>query len=234
MEAFHEFLLKCPYIDENVIKIGLAVILGVATGIEREYRGRAAGIRTILLVCLGSTIAMLASVHISEVLEKGVNSSIQIDPTRIAQGIVTGIGFLGAGAIIRENKLTIGLTTASLIWFNAGLGILIGLGLYAVAIKAAMIAVFLLILLNLLEKRMNISIYRDISLVASYNKDIYSQACEIITQNQMTITQRHITRDLKKGIMEMTFNVKASKKKMKLDALDALTTLPGVKKVRWG
>ena len=98
----------------------LAILLGGAIGLERESRGRPAGLRTHILVCLGATIIMIASTRMGELTQAlSPASRIQVDPGRIAAGIVTGIGFLGAGAIIRIGDLVRGLTTAGCIWFVA-------------------------------------------------------------------------------------------------------------------
>jgi putative Mg2+ transporter-C (MgtC) family protein len=113
-----------------MLRLALAILLGGAIGLERESRGRPAGLRTHILVCLGATIIMIASTQmaiLSQALPQA--SRIQVDPGRIAAGIVTGIGFLGAGAIIRIGDLVRGLTTAGCIWFVAALGITIGQGL---------------------------------------------------------------------------------------------------------
>lgn len=103
-----------------------AVLAGGIIGAERSYHGRPAGFRTHSLVCMASSLLMLLTVYQIELLPNLPLESIRIDPTRMAQGIMTGIGFLGAGVIMRE-KLTIrGLTTAASIWMTASIGILIG------------------------------------------------------------------------------------------------------------
>jgi putative Mg2+ transporter-C (MgtC) family protein len=221
MEALHHFITSCPLIDDNLFKIFFAIVIGSVMGLEREYRGRAAGIRTLLLVCVGSTIVMLASDHVADTFLVDGESPIRFDPTRIAAGIVTGIGFLGAGAIIRHQKITIGLTTASLIWFNAGLGILIGLGMYTVTLQATILTLILLILFNWLQRRLDVTLYRDISLLADYDKDILDQARKILLQFHFTISQYGIIRDMETKTIEIKFSVKAHKSQVKLEVLDA-------------
>src|SRR5512143_587908 len=109
---------------DAVLRLLLAILLGGAIGLERESRGRPAGLRTHILVCLGATIIMIASTRMGELTQVlSSTSRVQVDPGRIAAGIVTGIGFLGAGAIIRIGDLVRGLTTAGCIWFVAALGI---------------------------------------------------------------------------------------------------------------
>jgi len=109
-----------------LIRIFLSVILGGIIGFERSKKGRPAGLRTHILVAMGSCLIMVTSLYIYE-LYKGKAS---LDPARIAAGVVTGIGFLGAGTIIRSPQEVKGLTTAASIWVSAGIGLAVGSGLY--------------------------------------------------------------------------------------------------------
>src|SRR6478609_2489613 len=115
------------------LRLGLAAVLGGAIGVERELRDREAGIRTHLLVSLGSALFTLVSAYgFHEFLTSG-DAVVRTDPTRIAAQIVTGIGFLGAGAIIREGLSVRGLTTAATLWVVAAIGMACGAGWYGPA-----------------------------------------------------------------------------------------------------
>jgi len=125
-----------PQLIENLIKLGMAVVVGGVLGAEREFRDKAAGFRTLILITVGSTLFTIFS--------------LMMDPgntqTRIAANIVTGIGFLGAGAIIREHGRVGGLTTAATIWLSAALGMGIGAGeLLFVSLSTLAVVVVLLI-----------------------------------------------------------------------------------------
>jgi putative Mg2+ transporter-C (MgtC) family protein len=122
-----------------LIRLTLAVILAGFLGLERERKGRAAGLRTHVLVCLGATLAMIVA---DELARAGV------DRGRIAQGVITGVGFLGAGTIIRVRRSARGLTTAAMVWFVAAMGIAIGLEYYALAIAATAFAGFAVLALE--------------------------------------------------------------------------------------
>ena len=122
----------------------LATILGGVIGFERQARGRAAGFRTHILVCLGSTLFMMTSMFIFEVY-KGIPN---VDPSRIAAQVVTGIGFLGAGTIIRSGESVKGLTTAASLWTVSGIGLAIGCGFYIAGWATAIIALVTLYLLR--------------------------------------------------------------------------------------
>lgn len=123
---------------EFALRILISFIVGSAIGFEREYRSKAAGLRTIIMICLGSTIFTIVS--------------LIIDPDskdRIASTIVTGVGFLGAGVIFKDGLSVTGLTTASTIWIASALGMAIGMGQYFVAFVSSIIV---LVILTLLEK----------------------------------------------------------------------------------
>src|SRR5204862_893755 len=112
---------------EMLARLLAALAAGAFIGYERSYHGRPAGFRTHALVCTASSLLMLVTVYESHWMS-AVAGRVQIDPTRMAQGIMTGIGFLGAGVIIKEGFSVRGLTTAASIWITAAIGILAGIG----------------------------------------------------------------------------------------------------------
>ena len=115
---------------EISLRLGLALAVGALIGLERSYHGRPAGFRTHALVCLSTSLLMLVTVYESAWFRADEPARATIDPTRMAQGIMTGIGFLGAGAIIKEGLSVRGLTTAASIWTTAAIGIMVGIGFY--------------------------------------------------------------------------------------------------------
>ncbi|HEY5900690.1 MAG TPA: MgtC/SapB family protein [Burkholderiales bacterium] len=112
---------------EIVLRLLAALAAGALIGYERSYHGRPAGFRTHALVCTASSLLMLVTVYEAHWVRL---THVQLDPTRMAQGIMTGIGFLGAGVIIKEGLSVRGLTTAASIWITAAIGILAGIGFY--------------------------------------------------------------------------------------------------------
>ena len=132
-------------------KLTLAVMLGGMLGLERELKGRVAGLRTHVVVCLGSTLAMMVS-GFSAMDWAAAGLGGFLDKTRIAQGIITGVGFLGAGTIIHEGSIHRGLTTAAMVWFAAALGIAIGDGYFLVATCAALAVLFCTLGFGFLER----------------------------------------------------------------------------------
>lgn len=129
---------------DDVLSIILAVVFGAAIGLEREISGKAAGLRTNVLICLGAAVFTT----ISRQMAAGTNLSV----TRIAAQIVTGVGFLGAGAIIVDRGGVHGLTTAATIWLVASIGMACGAHLYNLAVIATLIAILVLVGLGQLEK----------------------------------------------------------------------------------
>ena len=128
-----------------------ALVLGLLVGYERSYRGRAAGMRTYALVCMGSTALTVIVGYPSFWYGGHIVLTATPDPTRVIQGIVTGVGFLGAGVILHEGFSTRGLTSAASIWFSSAIGVMIGVGFYLAAIALALFAIFCMTLLNRFE-----------------------------------------------------------------------------------
>lgn len=115
---------------EMCFRLVAALGAGALVGLERSYRGRPAGFRTHALVCTASSLLMLVTVYESLWFSGANAARVVLDPTRMSQGIMTGIGFLGAGVIVKEGLSVRGLTTAASIWMTASIGILMGIGFY--------------------------------------------------------------------------------------------------------
>lgn len=128
-------------LSQVVLRLLLSAVLGAVVGIEREMHKRPAGFRTHILVCLGSALFMLTSVSVALTYSHAGDA----DPSRIAAGVVTGIGFLGAGAIIRYGESIKGLTTAASVWVVAAIGLAVGSGMYVAAITTTAIVFVILV-----------------------------------------------------------------------------------------
>ena len=135
---------------ELIVRLGAAAVLGGLIGFERELHGKVAGFRTYSLVALGSALIMLVSIHIFEVY-KGITS---VDPSRIAAQVISGIGFLGAGTIIRSGTSIKGLTTAAGLWTASGIGLACGLGYFRAAFFATVITIFVLVAFSWVGRRL--------------------------------------------------------------------------------
>ena len=128
-----------------------ALVAGGLIGLERSARGRPAGFRTHTLVCMASSLLMLLTIYQVELLPTLPPEALRVDPTRMAQGIMTGIGFLGAGVIMKEHFTIRGLTTAASIWITSAIGIMFGIGFYFPAVITTLLTLGALALFPKLE-----------------------------------------------------------------------------------
>ncbi|GIP30423.1 methyltransferase [Paenibacillus sp. J23TS9] len=143
-----------PWYIDNVhilLRLLLSVFLGGLVGLERERSNHAAGLRTHILVCMGSTLIIMLSIYGFSEFVHEVN--IRIDPARLASAVITGVGFLGAGTILFTGKSITGLTTAASVWVIAAVGLSIGAGFYFASIAATFLILLTLVVFNKLEQR---------------------------------------------------------------------------------
>lgn len=174
---------------ESLIKIGLAILVGGVIGAEREYQDKAAGFRTLILITLGSTLFTIFS----------LNMDFGNTQTRIAANIVTGIGFLGAGAIVREGGRIAGLTTAATIWLSASLGMGIGAGYLTFVIAATFVTLLVLLVFPKLEARIDrIREARNYEIVlgAGDHKKV-EKLSEILNELSLRVFDHHQTKNEK-------------------------------------
>ncbi len=136
--------------SQIIFRLSLSVILSGLIGLERQIRRRTAGLRTHILVSLGSCLMMLTSLYVFDIYKDLTN----VDPARIAANVITGIGFLGAGAILRDrgDRIT-GLTTAASLWVVAGIGLSVGIGFYSAALVTTVLTLIVLFFLRTAEKK---------------------------------------------------------------------------------
>ena len=136
-----------------------ALLIGTMIGMERSLHGRPAGFRTHSLVCVASALLMLVTVYQNAWMTQVTLDAIRTDPTRMAQGIMTGIGFLGAGVIFKEGLTVRGLTTAASIWMTASIGILVGIGFWFAALVGTLATLIILSAFRYIENRLPSEFY---------------------------------------------------------------------------
>ncbi|MFH1397914.1 MAG: MgtC/SapB family protein [Candidatus Omnitrophota bacterium] len=136
--------------NQVLFRLVMSVFLGGLIGLERQLHRRNAGLRTHILVSLGSCLIMLTSMYVFDIYK----NMADIDPSRIAAGVITGIGFLGAGTIIRDRDGIKGLTTAASLWVASGIGLAVGCGFYTAGLFTALLSLVALILLRKIEATM--------------------------------------------------------------------------------
>jgi len=157
------------------IRLLVATVAGGIIGLERSYHGRPAGFRTHTLVSVASSLLMLVTLYQGSWFAVALPETVRIDPTRMAQGVMTGIGFLGAGVIMREGLTVRGLTTAASIWITAAIGILAGTGFMSAVIMGTVITIGTLTVFRKIEVLMPVQIYAYHTIVFSREK-IMSEA----------------------------------------------------------
>ena len=229
------FGLPMEYID-LLLKLLIATVLSGAIGLEREFHGRAAGIRTHILVCLGATIIMAISQFYQFTFSsQGAESVFRIDPWRIAAGIVTGIGFLGGGAILKSNNLIRGLTTAACIWFVAAIGIVIGIGLFIPAIIVTIVALFVLTALDPLGHWVPSIKYDEIKISsAGESAEKIEDGClKILRRHSIIVQDTYVSACSKIGERNLTLYIRSRGKKNKHEIIRQILSVPNVQNVRW-
>ena len=174
-----------------LIRLSAAAVFGGVIGFERDVHGRSAGLRTHLLVCVGSALFMLVSLATSALLE---GASIRVDPGRIAAQIVTGIGFLGAGVVIKQGASVRGLTTAACLWVTAALGMAVGGGMYWVSGFVTVLTVITLVGLNAFERAFRHDTYRHLTIRTRIDADV-SRILDAVRATGVTVLACDTDRD---------------------------------------
>lgn len=211
-------------ITESFYRLLIACFLGGIIGFERERNHRPAGLRTHLIVCMSSCLAMLISFYILE--EYGGHNNI--DPSRLSQGIMGGIGFLGAGTIIRDGNKVRGLTTAASIWGVACLGLAIGTGLYEISVLFVTIFMTVLVVVAKLENRyIPASITAGLWITVDVNKDNIVKEINKILEKNNGKTER-ISIQVEKEDKIIHLSVKIYNSKRYIDIIESISSIKGV------
>jgi putative Mg2+ transporter-C (MgtC) family protein len=211
----------------------LALVLGGAIGFEREIHGRPAGLRTHVLVCLTSTVLVLASRHVAEIADSGIN--VVFDPQRLAAGIVTGIGFLGAAAVIRSGDIVRGITTGACVWSVAGIGVVIGGGSYGLALVSTVFIVAVLVLLDWVASGLSPVIYRRVIVrgigrrAVSLSEDVSA----VLRTNHIQIQDTSGRQTSTDEPFKLVFHVRCRHKHQAPEMLETIAALEGVASVEW-
>lgn len=205
------------------LRLVLAAVLGAMIGAEREIHGHPAGIRTHMLVALGSGLFTVLSIH-----GFGQGPGVPIDPTRIAAQIVSGIGFLGAGAILKDGIVIRGLTTAASLWATAAVGMAAGAGEYVIGAVGAGIVLISLWPLNAVAERLHGSATPEVQVRLQLDRvDLVGRVSSILLENKLEIgtisTQR-----LSKNSYQADLMVRARRSAGLTAALEALSGVEGI------
>jgi putative Mg2+ transporter-C (MgtC) family protein len=196
-----------PFI--SLIRLLIASFLGALIGLERDVHGRSAGLRTNLIVSLGAAVFTILSEVISTsfIPQYDSTSILSADPTRIAANIIMGIGFIGAGVIIKAGFSVKGITTAACLWLSAGIGMSAGAGFYELALVVTIIGLASLILLNPLERGYAKDAYRSLQIITSNETNI-SQVIDVVKRDGLKIVYLDKERNYETNKLKIIFTVR--------------------------
>lgn len=218
----------------TLLKILMAAVAGSIVGLERERHGRPAGLRTHLLVSVGACLMMILSEAFY--LKYGhldAASAVRLDPARVAAQIITGIGFLGAGVIIKEGLTVRGLTTAACLWVVAGLGMAFGMGLVGLGVIGTAVALFGLLVLKKLEPVIGKDRYLHLAVLAGSEEEIFADLEKIFTSRKLKITDLQSELDLAERVVRYEFVVTGQHSRIGRTLTNEIARLPGIRKIRY-
>lgn len=211
-------------------RLMLAAVLSGFIGFEREFHGRAAGFRTHILLCIGSTLIMLTSMHMFDLYY----GKVIVDPGRIAAGVITGIGFLGAGTIMHFKSSIRGLTTAASLWVVAGIGLAVGSGLYFGAVVTTALTIIALMIFARLEHAMiRKDWYKTIIIETKEGVDQLKSIRCVLEEWHAEITDFEVDH-AKDGVnMLLKLGLKLNSPKHANELIEDVGRLNGVNNVKW-
>jgi putative Mg2+ transporter-C (MgtC) family protein len=216
-------------------KLLLAAILGAIIGLEREIHGRPAGFRTHLLVSLGACLYVITSIHFYTVFGNFSGTQpVGVDPGRVAAQVVAGIGFLGAGAIIREKYSVRGLTTAACLWIAAAIGVACGVGLFGISIVVAILSLLSLMLLKKVELRLTRDTYIYLRLWCEDRPGITTLIDAGLESCNIHPLHASIEKNISAVELHLTYQVRHSSRDLSKGPVDTLAAIPGMKRVSMG
>jgi len=206
----------------------LGTLLGGGIGLERQVHGRPAGFRTHLLVCVASVLLMI----VSQSLGGGPGGeAYRFDPGRLAAGAITGVGFLGAGVILKSGLNVHGLTTAACLWIVSAIGLAVGSGLHLAALLGFAITLGSLWLLRYVEERIPRLAYKQVTVVAD-RETSEEQLRAAVTAHGPSITQLDYELDVGSGRMTYSITIASEHRIFEREIVDALARLPAVRHIR--
>ncbi len=220
-----------------LLRIGSALVAGTVLGIEREAHGRAAGLRTTLLVCLASTLAMILSQGFYfESIHHGGTNGWHPDPARLAAGILTGIGFLGGGAIIRQGNMVHGVTTAAVLWFVTVLGLCFGSGSFLLGWIGFGCALFSVFGLPVIEKLVRNDSYAELYITLKEGASTNDQIRKAILKEGLRIKGMEIEFRVVDQIRVLHFSLKFKRRdavELSQRMIQKVSHFDGVTHVKW-
>jgi putative Mg2+ transporter-C (MgtC) family protein len=218
-----------------ILRLSYAAFLGACVGLEREFHGRPAGLRTYLILSLGSALLMVISENLFYLVQaRAPHIPMSFDPSRIAAQAITGIGFLGAGVIIRYKDSIRGLTTAACVWAVAAVGLTVGAGFYLYGTMVTALIICSLLGLKVLERRMRKDWYQEVEVVTEDRPGIISRIQEILEKHHYHVVNIGLKRDLQNQEVTANFSMVHRTVRPDRSVLEAVFDIEGVKRLGIG
>lgn len=212
------------------LRVLVSAVLGAIVGLERERSDQPAGLRTNMVLVIGATLAMVLSINLGYLYAKPGTSA---DPARLAAQVISGIGFLGAGAILRFGYNVKGLTTASSLWTMAIVGMTVGAGYYLIGVFATVLMLIVLALLNVIEKRfLRTSIARYISIEVNFRKGVVKTIRHIVEEFADNISNFTIQKHVKDERLRIQVVAVIDRDQQLEDLIETLSDVDGVRSLR--
>ena len=210
-------------LSEYVVRLVIALLIGGAIGLEREFKGKPAGMRTNILICVGSCLIMIVSIQIARTAPQTG------DPARIAAQVVTGIGFLGAGTIIRSRFHIVGLTTAATIWALSAIGLAIGAGYLLLSAIVAFLITVTLVFIGYVEERLEMKrSFHVVQVTIERGEGVIREIMALFTSMKISSEALEVIRS--GDLWRATFEYASSNEKHRV-FVEKLSASPGVKGV---
>jgi putative Mg2+ transporter-C (MgtC) family protein len=214
---------------ELVLRLVLGAVFGGIIGYERQVHGRPAGFRTHMLVCMASVLIMEVSEYF-HYLSVQDPSYIRIDPARIASGAITGVGFLGAGVIIKTGVTVHGLTTAACLWMVSAVGLALGTGLYTAAAVSFALTLFALLVLRYVERATSKTVFKFLNVSAGGGVS-EGRIDETLKRHGATVFNTDYEKDMASGELTLRYTIAISDASSVRQVLEELSSVEEVRKV---
>ena len=215
---------------EIILRLLVGAILGAVIGFERERNDQPAGLRTHMILVIGATLAMVLSVNLGHIYAR---EGAPFDPARLAAQVISGIGFLGAGAILRYGYTVKGLTTATSLWTMAIVGLTVGAGYYLIGVIATSLMLVVLALLNVIENRfVRTSVSRFIQIEADYQKGLVKSVRKNVTKFSDNLLSFTIQKHVKNKRLRIQAVARISHDQTLEELIDTLSDIDGVRNLK--
>jgi putative Mg2+ transporter-C (MgtC) family protein len=213
-----------------ILRVLVGAVLGAAVGLERERNDQPAGLRTHMILVIGATLAMVLSVNLGYLFGREGSPS---DPARLAAQVISGIGFLGAGAILRYGFTVKGLTTATSLWTMAIVGLTVGAGYYLIGVIATGLMLVVLGLLNSLENRfVRTAVSRFIQVEANYQKGVVKSIRKIVQKYSDNLLSFTIQKHVKNQRLRIQVVARISRDQTLEELIEAISDIDGVRNLK--